>query len=312
MTDSSELAPIAVFAYIRPQHLARLLESLAQNPESGQSSVYVFSDGAKGTGDEAHVRETREVVRRFTGLPMLELVERPQNLGLAASIIDGVTRLVREHGRVIVLEDDLVLSRTFLAYMNAALEHYKDESRVFHVSGYMAPLDLETQADAIFLPYINSHGWGTWARAWNAFDASASGAAELLAKRAARKKFDLDGTYTFSRMLQAHLAKKNNSWAIRWYLSVFRQNGLALYPRVSLTENRGFGDFATHTVGPIPLHASASAHDVLLQNFPPVEVDEQSFARLRQLYRRDMTVFKRGFRKVLGMLDLWRSRWRLG
>lgn len=290
-------APVAVFAFQRPDHTARLLASLAANRESSSSRVYVYCDGPRSAADRDLVRRTREVVRT-SGLKHLEIIERPENIGLAANVIDGVTRACNDHGRVVVLEDDLVVSTTFLRYMNDALDRYADEPRVYHVSGFQYPVRLDTTDDAVFLPFISSWGWATWARAWRCFDATAAEHARVLSDRATRRRFDLDGNYTFSRMLAQHLRGRNNSWAIRWYLSVFVRDGLALFPRMSLVENRGFGDDGTHCQGRAPKHTTSWAVDLSITHFPPVAANAGALHAVRTIMGADSTFLARAVRKL--------------
>jgi hypothetical protein len=290
-------APIALFAFRRPELTARLLRTLLANPEVVSSRVYAFCDGARREEDVAQVVRTRQVIAQ-AGLPHLELVERPRNMGLAANVIDGVTRLCGETGRAIVLEDDLILAPRFLRYMNDGLDRYQDEPRVFAVSGFMYPVEHAAPHDALFLPFISSWGWATWARAWRCFEPGAPGAREVLADAALRRRFDLDGAYGFSRMLRRQLAGQSDSWAIRWYLSVFAREGLSLFPRQSLVENGGFDGDSTHCRGPRPAHAASGARDLEVASFPPVAVDGAAFAAVKALLSADSTLLARVLRRL--------------
>lgn len=285
-------APIAVFVYRRPEHTRRMFESLLANPEARNAPIYVFSDGPRRPSEAAAVEETRRVVRAL-GLAHLTLVERPQNVGLARSIVDGVSRVCAEHGRVIVLEDDLFLAPTFLEYMNEALDRYRDAANVYAVSGFMFPVDLQVEGDAVFLPFFNSHGWGTWDRAWRSFDAAASGHAALRADRRLRRRFDLDGNFNFYEMLEAQAAGRIDSWAIRWYLTIFMREALTLFPAQSLVENRGWGAEASHCREPVPRYARAVAWPIRVRRFPEVAADAQAFERLKRFLGRDFTVLAR-------------------
>src|SRR4029078_13554757 len=118
------LAPIALFAYNRPDHLRRTVESLLRNPLVGQSDLYVFSDGPKNAADESGVQAVRTYLRKLTGLRSLQVVERARNAGLAQSIIEGVSAPGASHGRVVVLEDDLVPAPAYLDFVNRALDRY--------------------------------------------------------------------------------------------------------------------------------------------------------------------------------------------
>jgi Glycosyl transferase family 2 len=233
-------APIAVFVYNRPWHTRQTLEALRRNELAGASELFIFSDAPKSPEAVVAVRQVRDYLGTVAGFKAVNIVAREENFGLARSIIDGVSRLSEQYGRVIVLEDDLLTSSFFLEFMNAALDRYSADERVMQVAGYMFPVDLPVQPDALFLSFISSWGWATWSRAWQHFDPLAQGYGKLLADQALRRKFDLDGHYRYFRMLQAQQQGKAESWAIRWYLSVFLRQGLALYPRKTMVQNLGF------------------------------------------------------------------------
>jgi Glycosyl transferase family 2 len=243
------LAPIVLFAYRRPEHLRATLHGLAQCKESAASKVIVFCDGPKTAEDRDKVAATRQVAKELLG-SRAEYHFRESNAGLAASIIEGVTEVTRRYGRAIVLEDDLELSPDFLAYMNAALDRYGDESKVMQISGQLFHTpELDGRDMALFLPFTTSWGWGTWRRAWDKFDPRALGWEQLKRDGSLRHRFNLDGSYDFSTMLQRQMAGLGDSWAIRWYWSVFQNGGIVCFPPASLVRNIGLDGSGTHGWG---------------------------------------------------------------
>ena len=239
-------APIALFVYKRPDHTRRTLEALIRCPEFENSLLYVFSDAAKKIQDEKLVLETRNLVKSMLG-DKAKIVEAENNQGLAKSIVFGVNRLLKDYDRVIVLEDDLVVSPRFLNYMNTALETYQDEASVMQVSGYMFPVkELANENKAIFLPFVSSWGWGTWRRAWQYFDFNATGWEILKIDKKMRYRFDLDGSYDYFEMLKAQISGDVDSWAVCWYWSIFKNNGFVLYPPISHVNNIGLDGSGTH------------------------------------------------------------------
>ena len=235
-------APIALFVYNRPLHTRNTVEALLQNAEAKESDLIIYSDAAKTNLADLQVNETRAYIRSISGFKSVLIIEHSENLGLAKSIMDGVTTLCADYGRVIVLEDDLVVSPHFLNYMNNGLNQYNDAEKVMQIAGYMFPMNAESAIhdDAIFLPFISSWGWATWQRAWKHYDASARYFKKLSLDSKLKRQFDLDGNYKYFRMLEAQQRGKIESWAIRWYLSVFFENGLVLYPAKTLVSNNGF------------------------------------------------------------------------
>lgn len=239
-------APIALFIYNRPEHTGRTIEALQRCPEFKASPVFVFSDGPRKPANEADVQNARALAR--TALQgHANFIEAPINQGLARSIIGGVTRLTAEFGRVIVVEDDLVVAPQFLTYMNAALDRYADDDRVMQISGYMFPVTaFSGRTEAFFLPFTTSWGWATWARAWEHFDAEANGWERLEQDASLRHRFNVHGSFDYFHMLKLQLAGEIDSWAIRWYWSVFVRDGFVLYPPRTLVQNTGFDGSGTH------------------------------------------------------------------
>jgi GT2 family glycosyltransferase len=153
----SNLAPIVLFVYNRPEHTCRTLAALAANPLAIDSDLIIYADGAKKPEHAASVAQARDVVRGASGFKSVRLIERDRNWGLANSIIAGVSEVCAARDRVIVLEDDLLIAPSFLSFMNAGLDRYADENRVLQISGYMFPR-IPVEAGAVFLPITS-----TWA-----------------------------------------------------------------------------------------------------------------------------------------------------
>lgn len=254
---SREPAPVAVFAYRRPQHLARTLESLAACPEASGTSVTVFADGPRSASDASLVAEVRQVARQATGFAAVRLVERPANLGLARNITSGVTEMLESNDRVIVVEDDLVVSLDFLAFMNAGLQIYADDEQVASIHGYMYPT-REALPQSFFLRGADCWGWATWRRGWAVYSADGAGLLEQLERRGLTGAFDLDGAFPYTQMLRDQVQGRNDSWAIRWHAAAFLADRLTLYPGRSLVRNIGLDGSGTHSSDPRGLETGAS------------------------------------------------------
>lgn len=242
-------APVVIFAYRRPDHLRNTLASLIRCEGFKHSPVIVYCDGPRDSDDRDLVMATRELARTMLG-DQAEYHFSEVNLGLSRSVIAGVSDAVDRFGRAIVVEDDLELSPVFLTFMNRALDRYTLDETVFQVSGYMFDVpELRASPEALFLPFTTSWGWATWKRAWDQFDPLASGWEALRTDRHLRWRFGLDGSYDYATMLIRQMAGQRDSWAVRWYWTVFKANGLVLFPPVSLVSNTGFDGSGTHGRG---------------------------------------------------------------
>lgn len=240
----TSLAPIALFVYRRFDLVDRVLDALELCPEFQNSDVYIFSDGPKSETAADDVAQVRAAIRQRQQ-PNMTLVESSQNRGLAASIISGVSDLCAKYGRVIVLEDDLIVSPHLLSWFNETLDAFAEDDAVMQVSGHV--FGEPVQGDqGFFAPITTSWGWATWERAWKAFDPDAVGWEALRSDARLRRRFDFDGSYPFAKMMQRQREGKVDSWAIRWYWSVFCKNGIVAYPPRTLILNIGDDERATH------------------------------------------------------------------
>jgi hypothetical protein len=239
-------APIALFVYNRPYHTSQTLHYLQNNLLAKKSDLFIFSDGPKANTDKASVDEVRKVAAETTGFKTVKIFHRDSNMGLANSIISGVTQLVNQYGKVIVFEDDLVSSPYTLQYFNDALSHYANVKEVMHISAYMFPLQDATLPETFFFRAAFSWGWATWAQAWKSFEPDID---KLIARFDKDKidQFSIEGTMNFWKQMQDFKAGKNNSWAIRWYASVFLNGGLTLNPSHSLIHNIGHDGTGVHS-----------------------------------------------------------------
>jgi hypothetical protein len=240
------LAPIALFVYNRPEHTRRTISYLQKNLLADESRLFIFSDAPKTEADKARVDEVRQLINEVTGFKSVKVVERKKNLGLAESIISGVTQLVNEYDKIIVFEDDLLSSPYTLQYFNESLTRYKNEEKVMHIGAYLYKIDKKGLPQTFFFRAATSWGWATWARAWKDFEPDV----DVLLKQFDQKKisqFSIEGTMNFWKQLEGFKAGKNDSWAIRWYASIFLKGGLTLNPTVSLVHNIGNDGSGVHS-----------------------------------------------------------------
>lgn len=245
MTNKRSVAPVVLFVYNRLDHTRQTVEALQQNELALESSLIVFSDAAKTDAGKEKINEIRDYIRQIDGFKSVTVVEREKNLGLAKSIIDGVSTVVNTYGRVIVLEDDLVTSPYFLTYMNEALEKYADDDRVISIHGYVYPV-TEALPEAFFLLGADCWGWATWRRGWKLFNPDGRYLLDELQRRKLTRAFDFNGTFPFSKMLKDQIKGNNNSWAIRWHASAFLAGRMTLHPGRSLVHNIGNDSSGTH------------------------------------------------------------------
>ena len=290
-------APITLFVYNRPEHTQRTVEALKQNMPAKYSNLFIFSDAPKSQMQADKVGEVRAYIRQIEGFMSVTVIERETNFGLARSIIDGVTTIVGKYGRIIVLEDDMVTAPYFLAYMNEALEKYKDDDRVVSIHGYVYPV-AQPLPEAFFLPGADCWGWATWSRGWVCFNSDGQFLLDELKRRKLIQAFDFNGAYAYSKMLEGQIKGANDSWAVRWYASAFLAGKLTLYPGRSLVHNIGNDNSGTHCAESASLDSELSKTPINLGNIP-VQISETGMSAFEHFFRQQQAgLLQRLVRKV--------------
>lgn len=264
------LAPIVLFTYNRFQHTVETLDALKANELAEDSEVLVYSDGPKTNKDQFAVNQVRGYLRTLGGFKSVAVIERPRNLGLARSIITGVTEALYSYGKAIVLEDDLLTSRFFLKFMNEALELYENEEKVVSITGYTYAV-TSALPETFLLHDPGCWGWATWNRGWRVFNEDGQALFDALSRRDLLKQFDYNNSYPYSKMLKNFISGKNESWAIRWYASAFLGNYLTLYPGTSLVHNIGNDRSGVHSCRSSMYDVKPSAKSITVAKIPVCE-----------------------------------------
>ena len=228
-------------------------------------------------------------------------MERDTNWGLARSIIDGVTRLVESRGRVIVVEDDLVVAPYFLQFMNDALDIYEDEPRVGHIQACDFTQDAHLP-DTFLIKWTGSWGWATWKRAWQHFNPDGRQLLQQLEERGLTRTFDFNGKYGFTRMLRRQIEGKNNSWAIRWNASLFLKDILSLNVGRSLVSNEGFDGSGTNCGGGGLYASNLYLQPLEVQKITPIAENMAARKVFERYYARTNSFWAKAKRRILRTL----------
>ncbi len=294
-----KLAPIILFVYNRLEHTVKTVQALQNNHLALQSELYVFCDGPKTTDSRKDVELVRSFIRTIKGFKSVTIKERSDNIGLAQSIIEGVSEVINIHGRAIVLEDDIVTSSSFLDYMNHALDQYQNEQNIWHVSGWNYPISATSLGDAFFWRVMNCWGWATWSDRWQFFNKDA----EYLVKAWSdqqKRDFDLDSSGIFWPQVEQNHAGKLNTWAIFWYAIIFEHGGLCLNPSQSYTLNIGLDGSGENCGNEGGDDLSVDALCQLREpNLPHTMIENKTaVTRIKRYYRIRRNIFFRIYRKA--------------
>lgn len=277
----NNLAPVILFVYNRLDHTRQTVEALQKNELAAESTLYVFADGAKEDATDEQrekVQDVRNYIHSITGFKEIIIVEAPKNKGLANSVITGVTKVINKHGKVIVVEDDIVTHPFFLRFMNDCLDVYEKRHDIFMIGGFGRNIKfpLFHKNDVYLVHRSNSWGWSTWKDRWMKADWNVGDYDTMCTDIIAQEKFNRGGFDMFS-LLKAQMEGRIDSWAIRWDYCMYKNNAFCVNPVKTFIRNQGLdgsgihcGRFSTEITAPL---YNKKAYSIILP--PNIEANKK-------------------------------------
>ena len=278
-----KLAPVVIFTFNRLEHTKKTIESLKLNILANNTELFIFNDGPRNEIESIKVNEVRQYIKDIDGFKSVKIIESKHNKGLAKSVIDGVNEIINEHGKVIVLEDDLVTSKYFLQYMNEALDIYKKRNDIWSISGYTPNIRIpDNYKDEVYLIRRGaSWGWATWEDRWELNDWEIKDYDKFKRNKKLKKAFNEAGS-DMSPMLNDQMEGRINSWAIRWVFNQFKRDMWTVYPTKSLVKNIGNDLSGTHS--PITNKYDVELYENVIKLKKDIEKDYNICNKFKNFY----------------------------
>jgi hypothetical protein len=229
---------VVIFTYDRPDHLERLLYTYYKNQISVLLPTTIYMDAPKSSEAKKAQIKTTKIINRYNDVfKNIKLIKRKINLGSKMNIITGITESFDNFKKLIILEDDLVLSENFLEFLSVCLEYFEGSEYVYHISG-CSLIENTPTLDPYFTKYMNCWGWGTWKDKWQQLCPS-SRSYKYDMNKDEIYNFNFDNSHDFHRQLYENRKGMISTWAILWYACIFKNDGLCLSPGISLVDNKG-------------------------------------------------------------------------
>lgn len=304
--STAGLAPIVLFAFNRPIHTKLTLKALSEADWADQSDLYIYIDGPRAQSDNDKILQIMVLAEKVEGFRSVKVIERSENYGLAKNITEAVTEIINQFNRVIVLEDDIVVSKSFLRYMNNALNYYENTHKVWHISAFHENINVNDHDRIYFSRLMRCWGWGTWKDRWQYFHRDVKVIMKSF-KPTDIYRFNIDGSENFWYQLQANRIGMINTWAIFWYAIIFLNNGLCLSPVISYTKNIGMDGSGEHCDDDGGKYTITELNQSVLFNPPSLSEDTELIIQLKEFYKqRKISLWLRlmnKFRKIVRKLN---------
>jgi hypothetical protein len=238
---------IVIFIYKRSKNLVNIIEGIRK---AKPNEIYIVADGPKGLGEEKAVIETRELLESLINWPCeIKKNYSDRNLGLKERFRTGIDWVFSQEEKAIFIEDDCLPDPTFFKFCDDLLEKYKDDQRIFSISGNNFLFGQgKSRESYYFSKYPHIWGWAIWKRSWDQYDSEIS---DWQARRQTNWLREVTGSFIISKFWKYIFDRlsvgKINTWDYQWSYAHFSHNGLAIAPSCNLIQNIGFDAVATNT-----------------------------------------------------------------
>jgi len=246
------MIPVIIILYNRPKHTQKLLQSIANAQNSSKYKFYIYCDGARNKEDVRKITKIDIIVNKFRKKFKVKVFLRKKNVGLIKNITNSINLVFKKNNKAIILEDDLVLNYNFFNFMETSLKKYTNHNKIFQISGYSYPIKNNNNLH-YFLALTSCWGWAITAKNWKSFYKFFNNKKliyfnyqKIKKSKVLKNSFNFNSSYNYFSMLEKSLNNKVNSWGIIFYLYLFINKKLTLFPNQSLVKNDGFDGSGNH------------------------------------------------------------------
>ncbi len=247
MNDFRLTVPVALIIFNRPDTTRRVFERIR---EAKPEKLYIIADAPRvgRKDDEDKVAEVRKYVEEHIDWECeIHKNYAENNMGCRDRVSSGITWVLENEERTIVIEDDVLPCMDFFRYMQETMDYYNDNPRVMMVSGTNLMKNVSMEGQYTFTCYTSVWGWGTWKRAWDGYDRNVSDWPEVK-KSKSLKKVQSGLAYVFLKRHIDQVYEGKDTWDYQWDYHRWKRGGLGIVPSANLIENIGMDrEDATHT-----------------------------------------------------------------
>lgn len=252
----SDIAVLLIF-FNRPEHFRQVFEQVKQ---ARPSRLYLSCDGARAgnQSDIDRIDECKKVAEDIDWECEVYQNYMTENHGCGNGPKAGIDFMFQREEYGIILEDDCIPSISFFSFCKELLEKYKNDERVFCITGINAEKETAYCPDSYFFGLSGTNcGWATWKRNWEKMDYSLSFVEEpyilSLLKDKNKQLSGKKGLKEIQRMIATNCYVKNGKnisyWDVQWQTVRYLNNQLAIIPKQNMITNIGVGEDSTHAKG---------------------------------------------------------------
>jgi hypothetical protein len=240
------LPPVALIVFNRPDLVKKQIENLQR---TAIKQLFIIADGPRAINDDdKRCREVRQIIDNVNWRCDVNKSYAESNMGCANRIVSGINWVFTMVDRAVILEDDCLAHPSMFEFCGELLERYRDQDKVMHICGTQPFKKYNFRHSYLFSQNISCWGWATWARAWSRNELKINISIEE--ENEILRRFLLGNPAAvehWQKELGMTKRKELDSWDYPWQLSIWRHNGLSIFPMKNLISNIGFRNDSTHT-----------------------------------------------------------------
>ena len=233
-------APILYFAFNRPEHTRKSMESICANKLASQSDFFAFVDGPRNESEVNLVNQVIKIIQSYkSSFKTFNLQQNSENLGCDKQILTHLKKYCDQFDEFVYLEDDIIIGQQFLSFMNEGLIKYRLNPNVKSIAGFVPNL-VDAPKDCYFLQSFSTWGFASWSRVIKDCKFDGDTIYRCIKKNRLKKTLTFNGSTYSWELLKKHLKNPNVIvWDILLHANILLQKGFTLYPPKSLSKNIG-------------------------------------------------------------------------
>lgn len=233
--------PVLFITFCRPDYARQTWDGIkAAKPKK----LYFYSNKGREEKDGEIERnnEIREYIKEIDWECELKTWFREECVDIYASLWGAIDWIFQNEPEAIILEEDCVPTLGFFDYAEKMLDRFRDEKRIWIISGDNILNYSPKNVDYILSRNFQIYGWASWKDRWNKIDWSIKDAEAFLESDALKcfypiRKMRNDREWRIK--ISIPFLRKTKCWDGIFYLNMEMNDGLCIFPRCHLVSNIG-------------------------------------------------------------------------
>lgn len=241
--------PVLIIAFNRFEITKELFSSIR---EFSPSEIYYSIDGPRigNSEDKITNNKLRNLISTVDWPCRIETLFSEINKGSGIWPYESISWALAQTPRLLILEDDVRISKTFYDLSKYCLDKFEDNKRIFAICASNI-IDLHGDSESMMVnssKYFSGWGWSTWADRWETYEFDIK-KKNLLSFLTLLKSNNYNLFISLYFWLNFFKIKNNllQAWDYQINYLLFTSQKLILKPDRNLSINLGTGNSATHT-----------------------------------------------------------------